>query len=67
MEVRDDGTGFDPDAGHPGHLGLSTMAERAEIIGADLTITSAPGAGTTVAVSLPGDRRDQPKACPDAG
>jgi nitrate/nitrite-specific signal transduction histidine kinase len=43
------------------------MAERAEIIGADLTITSAPGAGTTVAVSLPGDRRDQPKACPDAG
>ena len=44
VTVRDDGAGFDPDAGHAGHLGLSTMAERAKIIGADLTITSTPGA-----------------------
>jgi PAS domain S-box-containing protein len=64
VEVRDDGAGFDQDAGHPGHLGLSTMAERAETIGANLTITSAPGTGTTVAVSLPRDRRDQGKADP---
>jgi PAS domain S-box-containing protein len=64
VEVRDDGAGFDQDAGHPGHLGLSTMAERAETIGANLTITSAPGTGTMVAVSLPGDRRDQGKAAP---
>ncbi len=59
--VKDDGAGFDPDAGHAGHLGLSTMAERPEIIGADLTITSTPGKGTTVAVSLPRGRRDQEK------
>jgi PAS domain S-box-containing protein len=64
VEVRDDGAGFDQDAGHPGHLGLSTMAERAETIGANLTITSAPGQGTTVAVSWPADRRDQGKAGP---
>src|SRR5271170_912217 len=64
VEVRDDGAGFDQEAGHPGHLGLSTMAERAETIGANLTITSAPGTGTTVAVSWPGDQRDQEKAAP---
>jgi nitrate/nitrite-specific signal transduction histidine kinase len=38
------------------------MAERALAIGADLTITSAPGAGTTVAVSLPHNREEQRKA-----
>jgi PAS domain S-box-containing protein len=53
VEVRDDGTGFDQDSGHPGHLGLSTMTERTEAIGASLAITSAPGHGTTVTVSLP--------------
>jgi signal transduction histidine kinase len=64
--VRDDGIGFDPDAGYAGHLGLSTMAERAAIIAADLTITSTPGAGTTVTVSLPRGRRDREKGAPDA-
>ncbi len=29
LEVRDDGSGFDQAGEHPGHLGLSTMAERA--------------------------------------
>jgi signal transduction histidine kinase len=61
VTVRDDGAGFDPDAGHAGHLGLSTMAERAKIIGAGLTITSTPGVGTTVTASLPRGRRDQEK------
>jgi signal transduction histidine kinase len=62
VKVSDDGAGFDPDAEHPGHLGLSTMAERAESIGANLTITSAPGTGTKVAVSLPHDPHDQTTA-----
>jgi PAS domain S-box-containing protein len=66
VTVSDDGAGFDPGVKHAGHLGLSTMAERAEVIGADLAITSAPGTGTTVAVSLPHGRRDQGKAGPDA-
>jgi PAS domain S-box-containing protein len=51
--VGDDGVGFDPNSVVAGHLGLSTMAERAETIGARLTITSTPGLGTTVALSLP--------------
>jgi len=62
VEVSDDGAGFDPDAENPGHLGLGTMAARAEGIGANLTITSAPGTGTTVAVSIMHSRRDQRKA-----
>jgi signal transduction histidine kinase len=60
VTVSDDGAGFDPEAGHAGHLGLSTMAERAAAIGADLTIDSAPGAGTTVTLSLPYHQRGRP-------
>ena len=66
VTVSDDGAGFEQAAGHAGHLGLSTMAERAGIIGADLTITSAPGAGTSVTVSLPQAGRDQGEAGQDA-
>ena len=65
VTVSDDGAGFDPDVKYAGHLGLSTMTQRAAAIGADLTITSAPGTGTTVAVSLPRGRQDRP-AAPDA-
>ena len=53
VTVSDDGAGFDPGAGQAGHLGLSTMAGRARAIGAELTVTSAPGAGTTVTLVLP--------------
>lgn len=51
--VDDDGAGFDPDLVYAGHLGLSTMAERAAVVGADLTVVSAPADGTTVTVTLP--------------
>jgi signal transduction histidine kinase len=67
LEVSDDGAGFDQNCEHPGHLGLSTMAERAEAVGAELAISSAPGDGTTVLLSLAHDRRDQEEAAPDAG
>jgi signal transduction histidine kinase len=54
MGVRDDGGGFDPMQGSPkGHWGLVGMRERASAIGARLTITSAPGAGTEVVLVLP--------------
>jgi PAS domain S-box-containing protein len=64
--VRDNGSGFDLSAGHPGHIGLSTMAERAEAIGAELTVTSEVGAGTTVAVSLHVDRAAQAPAATES-
>jgi signal transduction histidine kinase len=53
VTVTDNGAGFDPDEDRAGHLGLFTMAERAEAIGAALLVNSAPGAGTTVTVTLP--------------
>jgi signal transduction histidine kinase len=53
ISVTDDGTGFDPGAVGPGHLGLRTMAERAAVIGADLQLVSSPRAGTRVRLTLP--------------
>ena len=50
VEVRDDGSGFDTAARHPGHFGLESMHSRAAEIGAVLTISSAPRAGTVVRV-----------------
>ena len=46
LRIRDDGQGFDPEQTTSGHYGLSMMRERAEAVGALLTITSQPGHGT---------------------
>jgi signal transduction histidine kinase len=59
--VEDDGCGFEADQMVRGSLperwlGLSGMRERAELLGGQLTIESAPGAGTTVFVEMPLDR-----------
>jgi signal transduction histidine kinase len=53
VEVRDNGLGFDPAVGHPGHFGLDSMRSRASEIGSRLTISSAPGLGTLVRVRVP--------------
>jgi signal transduction histidine kinase len=54
LEIRDDGSGFDPEAPAPrGHFGLLGIRERANKIHADLTIDSAIGAGTTIRVAVP--------------
>lgn len=48
MEIKDNGRGFDP-AGVPGsRFGLLDLRERAQAIGADLTMESAPGKGTRI-------------------
>ncbi len=50
LSVSDDGRGFDP-ARVPHHrLGLGIMHERAQAIGASLTIESQPGEGTQITV-----------------
>jgi signal transduction histidine kinase len=51
--ITDDGTGFDTSARHPGHLGMTSMNDRAQAAGGRLEITSSPGAGTTVRTSVP--------------
>ncbi|MBN1874702.1 MAG: sensor histidine kinase [Anaerolineae bacterium] len=59
LTIKDDGQGFDlenmdqealSDLEH--HFGLRGMRERAEMIGAQLTITSEPGKGTTVRLNV---------------
>jgi two-component system NarL family sensor kinase len=62
LEVADDGTGFDPAApaagdwqlgGGPTGFGLAGMRERAELLGGRLEVSSAPGRGTTVRLTVP--------------
>jgi signal transduction histidine kinase len=54
MAVRDNGGGFVPGGPRPsGGFGLTTMRERAQAMGGDLTIRSDPGQGTVVEVNLP--------------
>lgn len=51
LRVRDSGSGFDPDAPAPG-FGLISMRERASSVGGDLRISTGPGRGTEVEVTL---------------
>ncbi|HEV2528993.1 MAG TPA: sensor histidine kinase [Thermomicrobiales bacterium] len=63
LDIRDDGRGFDPAApvrsasagagGERGGLGLVGMRERVAAIRGTLAVESAPGIGTTVAVTIP--------------
>jgi signal transduction histidine kinase len=55
LEVTDHGSGFDPRSALAG-LGLTTMRERATSAGGRLSISSAPGAGTRVRLSIPAAR-----------
>ena len=50
LEIRDDGIGFDPGETTAEHLGLRIMQERAEAVGATISIESSPGQGTTICV-----------------
>jgi len=52
LTIADDGIGFDAQAARPGHYGLAGLREQAQLIGATLTIDSAPQRGTTVSVAL---------------
>jgi signal transduction histidine kinase len=56
LSIRDDGDGIDPGilkSGLAGHWGLSGMRERAQNIGAQLSIWSNHGAGTEVELIIP--------------
>lgn len=55
VRVRDDGRGFDPEAAiRAGRSrGLVGMRERAELLGGELRIQSAPGEGATVTAVIP--------------
>lgn len=52
LEVRDQGVGFDPE--HVAHsVGLTSMKERARVVGGKLRVVSVEGRGTTVSCIIP--------------
>lgn len=53
LSIEDDGAGFDLDATPRGRLGLVGMGERVAALQGCFEVESAPGAGTTVLVTLP--------------
>lgn len=62
LDVEDNGVGFapctrdegpDPGAEHAGGFGLKGLRERVEKLGGMLTVESAPGEGTILAIALP--------------
>ncbi len=55
ISVRDDGKGFDPSGAQAGdfHFGLLGMRERALLCNGDINITSRPGEGTCVKMTVP--------------
>lgn len=57
LGIRDDGVGIAQnvlDSGRQGHFGLVGMRERAGQIKADFQVSSRPGAGTEIVVTVPG-------------
>jgi signal transduction histidine kinase/ligand-binding sensor domain-containing protein len=56
LTITDDGSGFDPaEAESSGGLGLVSMRERVEALRGTFELETAPGAGTTITVTLPGE------------
>ncbi|RSM88746.1 two-component sensor histidine kinase [Kibdelosporangium aridum] len=56
LDVRDDGTGFDPstkDARRTGSFGLTIMRQRVENLSGTLQIESEPGLGTGISARIP--------------
>jgi PAS domain S-box-containing protein len=53
LSVEDDGAGFDPTLVSGTKLGLIAMRQRAERLGGAVEISSEPGAGTRVTVTMP--------------
>ena len=58
LDIRDDGTGFDPvrprDRGPAGGHGLPGMAERLQLAGGRLAVESEVGGGCVVSAAVPG-------------
>jgi PAS domain S-box-containing protein len=64
MTVQDNGKGIESwhDANRPGSHGLTIMRERAEALGGNLRVSSVPGKGTRIEVSIPVENDTTPQA-----
>jgi nitrate/nitrite-specific signal transduction histidine kinase len=58
LSIKDNGLGFEPDSIQPDHMGISIMRERADSIGACLSVESQVGQGTTVELDWRSARKD---------
>lgn len=52
LRIADNGKGYDPAVPVPGHFGTENMRTRAQEIGAEFSVTSAPGQGTELRIEL---------------
>jgi signal transduction histidine kinase len=52
IRVEDDGTGFDLNAASPG-MGMGNLQTRVTRLGGDLSVSSQPGSGTEILMTLP--------------
>ncbi|HDZ16208.1 MAG TPA: histidine kinase, partial [Methylophaga aminisulfidivorans] len=52
IQIEDNGIGIDPDAARTDSFGLQIMKERAERIGAELTINPGSDGGTRICLNL---------------
>lgn len=65
MAVTDNGIGFESEGRtKPGSFGLVGIEERSRILGGTSSVTSLPGRGTTVSVSVPLELSDNPETVP---
>ncbi|WP_081839074.1 GAF domain-containing sensor histidine kinase [Thermogemmatispora carboxidivorans] len=66
LQVQDNGRGFDPERAQEytraGHFGLAGMSERAHLLGAQISIESLPGSGTSISVYLPYQGQEQERS-----
>lgn len=53
VEIADDGVGFDPRVAVEEGFGLEGIRQRARLFGREATVSSVPGGGTRIAVTLP--------------
>lgn len=70
VQVQDDGVGFAgevPRVSARGHMGISSMRERAELQGGWCEISSLPGGGATVKFWVPGGAERAPEGAADQG
>lgn len=57
LTISDDGQGFDPTQIPDGHYGLIGINERVRLLGGHVVVHSSPGAGTSLEIRIPLERR----------
>jgi NarL family two-component system sensor histidine kinase LiaS len=65
LRVSDNGQGFNPESQTRRGVGLKSMHERLDTLGGTLTVSSAPGHGTTVSAQIVTDGVSKAEATPE--